>query len=320
MEKILHIENLTITFSNDAEIIAVNDISLELHRGELLALAGESGSGKTVTALSILNLINPPGKIKQGKIFYRDFDLLTANNKYLNLIRGKEISMIFQEPSAAYDYFFSIGQQLSEIIKWHLKISSAEAKRLSIEWLFKTGFHKPYQVYHSFPFQLSGGMQQRALIAMALCCKPFILIADEPTTSLDVISQAQIIALILDLKNKMDLSVLLISHDFGLIAQSADRVAIMYRGRIIEVATVPELYHNPLHPYTQMLLLSIPDFKNDSFPYTHKSSVSEPIDENILKYGCPYHPQCHIRDDQCKEKFPGISHVSIDHIVFCWKV
>lgn len=319
MEKILRIENLAITFSNGDEIIAVNDVSLELYRGEILALAGESGSGKTVTALSILNLIDSPGKIKQGKIFYEDLNLLAINNKHLNSIRGKDISMIFQEPSAAYDYFFSIGQQLSEIIKWHLKKSSAEAKRLSIEWLFKTGFHNPNQVYHSFPFQLSGGMQQRALIAMALCCEPSILIADEPTTSLDVISQAQIIALILALKKEMDLSVLLISHDFGLIAQSADRVAIMYKGRIMEVAPVSELYKNPVHPYTQMLLISIPDFKTDSFPYAHKSLFPEPMDESILKHGCPYYPRCQIRQAECKEKFPVITHVSTDHKVFCWK-
>jgi len=320
MEKILRIENLKVTFGNNEEIIAVNDISLDFIRGETLALAGESGSGKTVTALAILKLIEPPGLIKNGKIYYRDFDLFSLTDKQLNAIRGKEISMIFQEPSTAYDNFFTVGQQFSEIMKWHLRFVSSEAKRASIEWLSKIGFRIPHQVYDSYPFQLSGGMQQRAMIAMALCCNPTILIADEPTTSLDVISQAQIITLILNLKKEMDLSVLLISHDFGLIAQSADRVAIMYKGRIAEIAPVKELYEHPAHHYTRMLLKSIPDFKSDSFPYTHTSSLSDPMKTHTLKHGCPYYPRCNARINNCKEKYPPLTIISAEHHVFCWNL
>jgi peptide/nickel transport system ATP-binding protein len=319
MDPILTINNLTVAFGNTDETIAVNDISLELRRGEILALAGESGSGKTVTALSIIRLVDPPGFIKQGSIMYEDRNVLELNKEALTVLRGNEIAMIFQEPSSAYDQFFSIGQQFAETIKWHLKLSSAKSRQASIQWLSKIGFQDPQQIYNSYPFQLSGGMQQRAMIAMALCCKPSILIADEPTTSLDVISQAQIMKLILNIKKEMELTVLLISHDFGLIAQATNRVAIMYRGRIVEVAPTDVLYSNPAHPYTQVLLKSIADFKTDSIPQIPAAHVAQSSDAETVKQGCPYYPRCRVRIDVCRSSFPSPRSSVPEHIVFCWK-
>lgn len=258
MKSILQIKDLTVCFQqNKKEIMAVKDVSLSLNEKEILGLVGESGSGKTTTALSILRLIELPGYIKKGSIIYNDIDLLSLSEKELNCIRGKKIAMIFQEPSSSLDPLFTIGNQLTETIQHHMKFSHKEAKQAALLWLSKVGFKEPAKIYNCYPFELSGGMQQRAMIAIALCCNPTILLADEPTSSLDVISQAQIIDLLIKMKEELALSILLISHNFGLIAQCADKIAIMYQGMIIEEGAPVDIFNKPFHTYTKKLIASL---------------------------------------------------------------
>ncbi|OGF58995.1 MAG: hypothetical protein A2Y62_21155 [Candidatus Fischerbacteria bacterium RBG_13_37_8] len=318
MNTILSIENLTIAFcKNKREHIAVDNISFVLQEGEFFALAGESGSGKTATALALLNLIESPGSIKNGAILFQNRNLLVLSQKELNHIRGKEMSMIFQEPSAAFDHFFTVGQQFIEIIKWHLKMPPKKAKESVLQWLSLIGFKNPPLIYNSYPFQLSGGMQQRVMIAMALCCNPAILIADEPTSSLDSLSQNHILDLLAALKKNMHLTILLISHDFGIIAQFADRIAIMFRGKIMEVAPKYELFNNPAHPYTIMLFNSIPDFKTQSFP-AHPQISSPAEEQDSAKTACPFYYNCAVHTDECTHVFPQATSLSPEHLVYCW--
>lgn len=317
METILKVENLTVAFQiNGAEYIAINNISFNLMEGEILAIAGESSSGKTLTALSILNLIEYPGYIKTGNIIYKEQNLLLLPKTTLENIRGKEISMIFQEPSTAFDNFFTIRYHFYEILQHHLKLDKQNAKTTALNWLNKLNFSNPEIILNSYPFQLSGGMQQRLMIALALCLNPTILIADEPTSSLDVITQNTILKMILSLKNELNISILLISHDFGVIMQFATNVAIMYKGRILEYATKYELFNFPLHPYTKYLLSNITDFKTNMLPnklqhYNHCS----------LEYaaqGCPFYPHCNYKKNICSTQFPQPYSHSTSHNVYCW--
>ncbi len=317
MKPILNVENLTVSFTtNNYESYAVNNISFELLEGEILAIAGESGSGKTISALSILNLIEKPGYIKNGKIIYKNKNLLSLPQKELEKIRGKEISIIFQEPSIAYDNFFLIGDQFYEFLKWHLQISKKEAKNIALNWLKKVNLNNPELIYNSYPFQLSGGMQQRVMIAMALACNPSLLIADEPTSSLDVISQNAILQMLLSLKDELNLSLIIISHDFSIIAQFATRILIMYKGRIVESSSKYELFDSPLHPYTKYLLSNLMDFKTNSFPTNQY--IPKLIAKELTTSGCPFFELCQNHMNKCYNEFPSPFSFSKSHTVWCW--
>ncbi len=320
METILKIKDLFVIYDlNNKEIVAVNNISFHLNRNEILALAGESGSGKSTTALSILNLIEPPGCIKNGSIEYDNINILSLSEKQLNSIRGEKISMIFQEPSSSLDPLFTIGQQLTETLQYHKKYSYKEARELSIEWLNRVGFKEPNKIFDSYPFELSGGMQQRAMIAIALCCYPSILLADEPTSSLDVISQAQIIDLLIKMKEEFKLSILLITHNFGLISNSSERIAIMYKGRILEEGTTDEIFQNPLHPYTISLLKSIPSLNYN--PFGRNDIVIQQLfsENDFIQEACPFYFACPIKIKDCMLEFPPSVSITSTHIVYCWK-
>ncbi len=260
-EKLIQVKNLKTYFHTEAGTAkAVDNVSFDIYKGEVLGIVGESGSGKSVTSLSINRLIpNPPGEIVGGKIIYNDIDLLKLSYDEMKDIRGKEIAMIFQEPMTSLNPVLKIGTQMNEILIKHYEMNEEEATKKSIEMLTAVGIPSPEQRIGEYPHQFSGGMRQRVMIAMALQCNPSLLIADEPTTALDVTIQAQILDLMMDLKDKRkDAAILLITHDLAVVAETCDRVIVMYGGEIQEIATVKDLFKNPLHPYTKALMNSIP--------------------------------------------------------------
>jgi oligopeptide/dipeptide ABC transporter ATP-binding protein len=257
---LLEIKRLKVIFNSDrGTALAVNDVSLNLDRGQTLGLVGESGCGKSVTALSIMRLIpTPPGLIAGGEIIFQGSDLLKFSPSKMRATRGKDISMIFQEPMTSLNPVFKIGDQVSEVYRTHLKMNKKEALEAALEMLRTVGIPEPSERIRDYPHQMSGGMRQRVMIAMALACDPKLMIADEPTTALDVTIQAQILDLMNDIKHKKDTGIILITHDLGVVAEMADKVAVMYAGQIVEEADVKALFSNPLHPYTIGLLKSVP--------------------------------------------------------------
>lgn len=260
-KELLKVNNLGITFFTDRGALpAVQEVSFTVHPGETLGVVGESGCGKSMTALSLMQLIpSPPGKITSGEIIYKGEDLLKKSEREIQNIRGKEISMIFQEPMTSLNPVVTVGKQIMEAVLTHENISKEDAKKRALEMISLVGIPMPEKVFASCPHQLSGGMRQRIMIAMALSCKPSLLICDEPTTALDVTIQAQILKLINRLKYEMNSSVLLITHDMGVISEMADNVIVMYAGKIVEYTSVNDLFKNPLHPYTVGLMKSIPE-------------------------------------------------------------
>ena len=302
---ILKIKNLTTSFATPGGIIrAVDNASIELGQGETLAIVGESGCGKTVLSLSIMGLIpDPPGRITDGHVFYRNQDLVEMSDKELQKIRGNHLSMIFQEPMTSLNPVFKIGDQIGETLRLHKGLDRKEAKQAAIEALALVGLPNPQKQIKSFPHELSGGMRQRVMIAMALACNPEILIADEPTTALDVTIQAQILRLLDDMKKKMNGSIMLITHDLGVVARVASRVAVMYAGQLVECSNVLDIFKEPLHPYTQGLLSSVPKLGSRE-PLT-------PIPGNVpalnnLPTGCRFHPRCKFAFDKCKKQEPKL--------------
>ena len=265
-KELLKVNNLGITFFTDRGALpAVQEVTFTVHPGETLGVVGESGCGKSMTALSLMQLIpSPPGKITSGEIIYKGEDLLKKSEREIQNIRGKEISMIFQEPMTSLNPVVTVGKQIMEAVLTHENISKEDAKKRALEMISLVGIPMPEKVFASCPHQLSGGMRQRIMIAMALSCKPSLLICDEPTTALDVTIQAQILKLINRLKYEMNSSVLLITHDMGVISEMADNVIVMYAGKIVEYTSVNDLFKNPLHPYTVGLMKSIPDIDSDS--------------------------------------------------------
>jgi len=257
---LLTVEHLTTVFdlAGGATSVAASDVSFDVHAGETLCLVGESGSGKSVTALSILRLIRPPGRIAAGRVLFKDRDLLTLSDREMNAIRGGGIGLVFQEPSTALNPVFTIGNQIEETLAVHGLARGRAARARAIELLDAVRVPDPAGRARDYPHQLSGGLRQRAMIALALACHPPLLIADEPTTALDVTIQAQILELLRDLQERLDLGLLLITHDFGIVAHMADRVAVMYRGEIVEQAAVGDLFHRPKHDYTRQLLDAVP--------------------------------------------------------------
>jgi peptide/nickel transport system ATP-binding protein/oligopeptide transport system ATP-binding protein len=294
----------------------VNGVSFHVDRGETVGLVGESGCGKTVTAFSIMRLIPiPPGRITGGRILLRGRNLLDLSGEEMRQLRGNEISMIFQEPMTALNPVYTVGDQIMEAIRLHQRVNRREARRRAIEMLAHVGIPSPEQRVDEYPHQLSGGMRQRVMIAMALSCHPAILIADEPTTALDVTIQAQILDLLRKLQEEMGMAILLITHDLGVVAETADRVAVMYAGRIAEYADVRTLFGSPRHPYTIGLLESIPRMNRelDELPVV-PGTVPPPT---AFPPGCPFHPRCPFAVDRCRTELPVLEEVSPGHQVRC---
>ncbi|MEZ7195464.1 ABC transporter ATP-binding protein [Pseudodesulfovibrio karagichevae] len=314
---LLDIRELTTCFSSAQGIAkAVDNVSLSFMQGETLAIVGESGCGKTVLALSILGLIpDPPGRVTDGTILYRDKDLLEMSEHELMHIRGNAISMIFQEPMTALNPVFRIDDQIAEPLRLHQGFGKREALDKAVDALKLVGIPNPAKIAKSYPHELSGGMRQRVMIAMALACNPDILIADEPTTALDVTIQAQILDLMDELKARMNGSLMLITHDLGVVARMAQRVAVMYSGKIVELAGVNELYAEPLHPYTKGLLASMP-----SLGETRELNPIPGIVPSIfdLPEGCRFHPRCPKAYKKCSLMLPPLYEPKPGRKVRCW--
>ncbi len=321
-EKLLEVNGLKTCFSsNRKEIYAVDDISFHINRCETLAIVGESGSGKSVTSLSIMQLIQtPPGRIAGGEIIFDGSDLLKKSKEEMQKIRGSKISMIFQEPMTSLNPLYTCGWQICESIKLHQKLNNKDAKAKAIDLLTLVGIPLPAQRFNEYPHQLSGGMRQRVMIAIALSCNPLLLIADEPTTALDVTIQAQILKLLKELKIKLGMSILLITHDLGVVAETAERVIVMYEGKIVEEGSVIDVLKRPMHPYTEGLLKSIPKLDNNHERlYTIKGNVAPP---GQRPSGCSFHLRCPYAMPICKTDTPKLESYnpeSPERYVSCWR-
>ena len=297
---------------------AVNGVSFEVDKGEILAVVGESGSGKSVTSLSVMGLIRDPGRVAGGEILFNGENLLKKSTKEMQAVRGDKISMIFQEPMTSLNPVYRVKDQIMETILTHTTMNKKEALKRAIEMLDRVGIPAPEQRVNDYPHQMSGGMRQRVMIAMALACDPELLIADEPTTALDVTIQAQILDLINRLREKLGMAVLLITHDLGVVAETADKVVVMYCGRVVEQATVEQLFTKPLHPYTQGLLDSIPKMDEDRERlYMIKGIVPDPIH---LPKGCSFADRCDKCMEKCREHMPKLSVTEDGRKVRCFLV
>ena len=300
---------------------AVDGVSFELKKGETLGLVGESGCGKTVSSLSILKLLDvPPAEYHSGRILFKGRDLLQAGEKEMRRVRGRSISMIFQEPMTSLNPVLSIGFQVGEVLTTHQGMSAAQARERSLELLSMVGIPSPKRRLDEYPHQLSGGMRQRIMIALALACNPRVLIADEPTTALDVTIQAQILELMLGLQADLGTSILLITHDLGVIAETAQRVAVMYAGRIVEQAEVGTIFKSPLHPYTQGLLKSIPRIDETERPDRLAEIPGRVPDLSSLPQGCSFYDRCSAREPRCSLRRPTLEQVAPGHQVSCLMV
>ncbi|MCM3081523.1 ABC transporter ATP-binding protein [Brevibacillus invocatus] len=314
----LEVKGLTVQFRNeDKEYSVVKGISFHVKKGETLGLVGESGCGKSVTSLSIMRLIpTPPGKIVSGEIRYKGVDLLSLKEKEMNKIRGNEISMIFQEPMTSLTPVFTIGRQLDEVILLHTDLTKKQAKERSIEMLKLVGISRAEQIYASYPHELSGGMRQRVMIAIGLACHPQMLIADEPTTALDVTIQAQILDLMRELKEKTQTAILLVTHDLGVVAEMCDRVIVMYAGEIVEEADVDTLFHNPKHPYTRGLLESIPNLEEKK-RRLFSIAGQVPTPDTVIP-GCRFRDRCPDAIARCEQEHPELLELEQSHTCRCW--
>lgn len=318
MKSLLNVKGLTTAFETEnGKVISVDDVSFTLKYGETLALVGESGSGKSVTALSLMRLLGKRGKIERGDIQFDGASLQTVSEAQMQKLRGDELSMIFQEPMTALNPVFTIGHQLVEAIRLHVNIDKKEAKTLAQNMLDKVGIPNAARVMKQFPFSLSGGMRQRVMIAMALVCEPKLLIADEPTTALDVTVQAQIMRLMNQLCEEMGTAILLITHDLGVVAEMADRVIVMYAGQIVEETDVFTLFREPLHPYTQGLLASIPSMDFDDKKLT---AIKGAIPANYQHLqGCRFANRCPLATEACRTSQPPLVEVVPGHKTRCFE-
>ena len=304
MSHLLEIENLQTHFPTRAGLVkAVDDVSFYIDEGELLGLVGESGSGKSITALSILRLISPPGRIAGGSIKFKGEDLTSARVERMREIRGNDIAMIFQDPMTSLNPVFTVGEQIAEALRLHRKLDRRAAWAAAIEAMKEVSIPSPERRASDYPHQLSGGMRQRVMIAMALACDPELLVADEPTTALDVTIQAQILELLDGLRRTRKLSVLLITHDLGVVAETADRVCVMYTGKIVEESSVDEIFEKPKHPYTQGLLRSVPKLTAHDIVKAVRLQTIEGVvpSPTNLPPGCHFAPRCEFRMDKCTQ-------------------
>lgn len=307
----------TYFYLNNGQVAkAVDNVSFSILPGETVAIVGESGSGKSITALSVMQLISKPGRMVEGEISLNGKEIHHLSEKQMTKIRGNDIAMIFQEPMTALNPVFTIGNQITEILRKHKKMNKKEARDKAIHLLKTVGIPRAEEIIHEYPHQLSGGMRQRVMIAMAISCDPKLLIADEPTTALDVTIQAQILDLMLEMKEKFHMALLLITHDLGVVSEYADRVLVMYGGQIVEQATTKELLRNTKHPYTQGLLESLPKLDEDVERLgTIKGTVPPAYD---FPAGCRFSSRCPFVMDKCKEINPELTEIDTDHFVRCY--
>ncbi len=320
MAKLLEIEHLHTQFFTSAGVVeAVNDVSYDVAEGETLGLVGESGCGKSVSALSVLRLIPwPPGRIVGGSIRFLGKDLLKLSDKEIRRVRGHQIAMVFQEPMTSLNPVLTIGLQITETLEHHLGMSGAQADARAVELLGMVGISDPERRLKQYPHHLSGGMRQRVMIALALSCEPKLIIADEPTTALDVTIQAQILELMKDLSKRLGVALIIITHNLGVVARYADRVNVMYAGKIVEEGTADKIYHNPHHPYTIGLLASVPRMDQ------HRGKRLVPIDGQPpdltkLDNGCAYRPRCRWAIDRCANEIPPLEHVGDGQKAACFR-
>ena len=312
---ILEVKDLSVVFETDEETVyAVNGLSFELEKGKTIGLVGETGAGKTTTALSILNLVpDPPGRISSGEIILDGKNILKMSDRELEDIRGRVVSMIFQDPMTSLNPVMTVGDQIAESIRLHEKVSKKEALKRAGDMLEIVGI--PRTRLGEYPHQFSGGMKQRVVIAIALACNPRLLIADEPTTALDVTIQAQVLDTMKDLRLKYDTAMIMITHDLGIVAEVCDTVAVIYAGRIVEMGTLEDVYERTLHPYTEGLFNSLPNINE-------RQEMLKPIrgmmvDPTVIQTGCPFAPRCDYARPECEKRMPSIRHLSDTHSVAC---
>lgn len=319
IEKLLSVKDLKTYFEDEEKILkAVDGVSFDVNRGETLGIVGESGCGKSISCMSIVRLVQSPNvRYAGGEILFEGKDTMKMSEKELKRLRGKDISVIFQEPMTALNPLYTVGNQMEEALRIHQKKKGREAQELCVQYLEKVKIPTPREMLFRYPFSLSGGMRQRVMIAMALITKPKLIIADEPTTALDVTIQAQILELMNELKAETGSSFLFITHDLGVISEMADRVVVMYGGKVCEEAPVDQLFENPLHPYTLGLIQSRPraDFTGDRLPVIPGNVPSL----NDKPNGCPFHPRCKDADERCRSEFPPDTWHKEGHRVACWK-
>ncbi|NIA70392.1 ABC transporter ATP-binding protein [Pelagibius litoralis] len=321
--RLLSVRDLGITFlTDDGEIEVLRDVSFELNSGEVLGIVGESGCGKSMTALALIGLIPKPfGRISNGRILLEGEDLAVASEKRLRQVRGNDISMVFQEPMTSLNPVFTVGHQISETLRAHFDMSSRETWSRAIEMLKLVGIPSPEKRANEYPHQLSGGMRQRVMIAIALVCEPKLLIADEPTTALDVTVQAEILQLFRELQEKTGTAIILITHDIGVVAEMADRVMVMYAGKVVETGTARDFVYDPMHPYTHGLISCVPKLVHnpsyDPAPLLEIPGVVPSLRE-LKRTGCPFAPRCKNEIDKCRSAEPSLAEIADDHAVACW--
>ena len=320
-EPLFRVDNLKVHFFTEEGVVrAVDDVSFRMAGGESLGLVGESGCGKTVTSLSLLRLVPPPGRIVGGRILFRGVELLDLPEAEMRKYRGAGIAMVFQEPMTSLNPVFTVGSQIAEAIRVHHRRGRKEAMEEAVEWMRRVAIPDPQQRARDYPHQLSGGMRQRVMIAMALSCRPAVLIADEPTTALDVTIQAQILEILKRLRREYHLAVLLISHNLGVIAEFVERVAVMYAGKIVETAGVRELFQEPLHPYTAALLKSVPRIHTGGKRLRRLPVISGSVPNLMnLPPGCAFAPRCADVMDRCRTEKPRLLPRGSDRTVSCFK-
>jgi len=319
MQKLLEINDLKTYFYTEKNIYkAVDGLSFHVNKNEFLGIVGESGCGKSVTAMSILRLVAPPGEIVGGEVLFKEEDLLQVSEERMRQIRGNQISMIFQEPMTSLNPVLTVKRQISEAIELHRGLNKKESKQECIKLLRKVGIPDPEQRLKYYPFQLSGGMQQRVMIAIALSCTPELLIADEPTTALDVTIQAQILDLLAELKSELGTSILMITHNFGIVARYVDRLYVMYAGEIVESGLTKEIFKNPKHPYTVALLKAVPRLDKEKEMNVDGIKGNPPNLAQLPK-GCLFAPRCTFANEYCFQNKPDFLEVGIDHYSACFK-
>lgn len=323
-DNILELKNLSTHFFTRAGVVkAVDEVSLAIERGKTVALVGESGSGKSVTSLSVMRLVQPPGKITTGEILFNGKDLLKKTDEEMRRIRGAEIAMIFQDPMTSLNPVYTVGDQIAEAVRLHERVNKRQAWEKAIEMMRRVKIPDADRRAKDYPFQLSGGMRQRVMIAMALSCNPELLIADEPTTALDVTIQAEILDLLRGLKNELQLSMLLITHDLGVVAETADRVAVMYAGRIVEAAPVRDIFYAPKHPYTEGLLRSVPRLSEEGLRRKRLDTIEGTVPSLLaLPDGCKFAPRCEYKIKECTEGEIPLYEINADRQSRClrWEV